>query len=158
MAERRYWLFKSEPTAYSFADLMAEANQTAEWDGVRNYQVRNFMRDDMKVGDRILFYHSTAKPLAVVGVARIVGESYPDSTAFDPAEKHYDPKSKPDSPAWLMVDIQGEREFDRPVTLQEIKENPKLESMLLVKKGMRLSIQPVTQEEWDEVIALGTIG
>jgi len=158
VAERRYWLFKSEPTAYSFADLMAETDQTAEWDGVRNYQVRNFMRDDMKVGDGILFYHSTAKPLAVVGLARIVGESYPDPTAFDPAEKHYDPKSKPEDPAWLMVDIQAEREFDRPVTLQEIKENPKLETMLLVKRGMRLSIQPVTQEEWDEVIALGTGG
>jgi predicted RNA-binding protein with PUA-like domain len=158
MAERKYWLFKSEPTAYAFADLMAEPDRTAEWDGVRNYQVRNFMRDDMKVGDGILFYHSSAKPLAVVGLAQIVAESYPDPTAFDPAEKHYDPKSKPDDPAWLMVDIQGEREFDRAVTLQEIKENPKLETMLLVKKGMRLSIQPVTQEEWDEVVALGTGG
>ena len=103
MADRKYWLFKSEPTAYSFADLMAETDQTAEWDGVRNYQVRNFMRDDMKVGDGILFYHSSSNPLAVVGVARIVGQSYPDSTAFDPAEKHYDPKSKPENPAWLMV-------------------------------------------------------
>lgn len=156
MAERRYWLFKSEPTAYSFADLMGEDDQTAEWDGVRNYQVRNFMRDDMKIGDGILFYHSTAKPLAVVGVARIVGEAYPDTTAFDPSEKHYDPKSKPDNPAWLMVDIQGEREFNRPVTLQEIKDNPKLINMFLVRRGMRLSIQPVTKEEWDEVISLGT--
>ena len=154
MADRRYWLFKSEPTAYSFADLMAEPDRTAEWDGVRNYQVRNLMRDEMKVGDGILFYHSTAKPMAVVGVAKIVGESYPDATAFDPAEKHYDPKSDPGNPAWLMVDIQGERELDRAVTLQEIKDNPSLQNMLVVKKGMRLSIQPVTEGEWEEVLAM----
>ena len=154
MTEKRYWLFKSEPTSYSFADLMAEPNRTAEWDGVRNYQVRNLMRDEMKVGDAILFYHSSAKPMAVVGLANIVGEAYPDTTAFDPSEKHYDLKSDPGNPAWLMVDIQGERELDRPVTLQEIKNNPKLENMLLVKKGMRLSIQPVTEEEWQEVVAM----
>ena len=158
MAEKRYWLFKSEPTSYSFADLMAEPNRTAEWDGVRNYQVRNLMRDEMKVGDAILFYHSSAKPMAVVGLANIVGEAYPDTTAFDPSEKHYDLKSDPGNPAWLMVDIQGERELDRPVTLQEIKNNPKLENMLLVKKGMRLSIQPVTEEEWQEVVAMSAKG
>ncbi len=156
MAERKYWLFKSEPTAYSFADLMGETDRTAEWDGVRNYQVRNFMRDEMQVGDGVLFYHSSAKPMAVVGLATIVGEAVPDTTAFDPAEKHYDAKSDPNNPAWLMIDIQGERELDRPVTLQEIKENPNLQGMLLVKRGMRLSIQPVTKEEWDEVIAMGT--
>ena len=156
MAERKYWLFKSEPTAYSFADLMAEDDRTAEWDGVRNYQVRNFMRDDMQIGDGILFYHSSAKPMAVVGLASIVGSAVPDTTAFDPAEKHYDPKSDPANPAWLMIDIQGERELDRPVTLQEIKDNPKLQGMLLVRKGMRLSIQPVTEEEWEEVIAMGS--
>ena len=158
MAKKRYWLFKSEPTSYSFADLMAEPNRTAEWDGVRNYQVRNLMRDEMKVGDAILFYHSSAKPMAVVGLANIVGEAYPDTTAFDSSEKHYDPKSDPGNPAWLMVDIQGERELDRPVTLQEIKNNPKLENMLLVKKGMRLSIQPVTEEEWQEVVAMSAKG
>ena len=156
MAERKYWLFKSEPTAYSFADLMSETDRTAEWDGVRNYQVRNFMRDEMQIGDGVLFYHSSAKPMAVVGLARIVGEAVPDTTAFDPSEKHYDPKSDPNNPAWLMIDIQGERELDRPVTLQEIKENPKLQGMLLVKRGMRLSVQPVTKEEWDEVVAMGT--
>ena len=158
MAERRYWLFKSEPTAYSFADLLNEPERTAEWDGVRNYQVRNFMRDDMKVGDGVLFYHSSAKPLAVIGTARIVSEAYPDSTAWDPAEKHYDPKSTPDNSIWLMVDIQAEREFARPVTLDEIKLTPKLQDMLLVRRGMRLSIQPVTQEEWDEVVSMGTEG
>ncbi len=154
MAERRNWLFKSEPTAYSFADLQAEEDQTAEWDGVRNYQVRNYMRDDMKVGDGVLFYHSSAKPLAVVGTARIVREAYADSTALDPAEKHYDPKSSPDNPIWLMVDIKAEQEFKRPVTLDEIKENPRLQSMLVIRRGMRLSIQPVTQEEWDEVVRM----
>ena len=158
MAERRYWLFKSEPTAYSFADLLNEPDRTAEWDGVRNYQVRNFMRDDMKVGDGVLFYHSSAKPLAVIGTARIVSESYPDSTAWDPADKHYDPKSTPDNAIWLMVDIQAEKEFARPVTLDEIKQSPKLQDMLLVRRGMRLSIQPVTQQEWDEVVAMGTEG
>ncbi len=158
MAERRYWLFKSEPTAYSFADLLNEADRTAEWDGVRNYQVRNFMRDDMKVGDGILFYHSSAKPLAVIGTARIVSEAYPDSTAWDPAEKHYDPKSTPDNSIWLMVDIQAEKEFARPVTLDEIKQTPKLQDMPLVRRGMRLSIQPVTQEEWDEVVSMGAEG
>ena len=154
MAERRYWLFKSEPTAYSFADLQAEEDQTAEWDGVRNYQVRNYMRDDMKVGDGVLFYHSSAKPLAVVGMARIVREAYADSTALDPAEKHYDAKSSPDNPIWLMVDIKAEQEFKRPVTLDEMKQNPRLQNMLVIRRGMRLSIQPVTQEEWDEVVGM----
>ena len=155
MADRQYWLFKSEPTAYSFADLLAEENQTAEWDGVRNYQVRNFMRDDMRVGDGVLFYHSSAKPMAVSGTAHTVGEGYPDSTAWDASEKHYDPKSTPDNPIWMMVDIKADQQFARPVTLQEIKENPRLESMLLARRGMRLSVQPVTQEEWDEVISMG---
>ena len=154
MAERRYWLFKSEPTAYSFVDLQAEEDQTAEWDGVRNYQVRNFMRDDMRVGDGVLFYHSSAKPLAVVGTARIVREAYADRTALDPAEKHYDAKSSPDNPIWLMVDIKAEQEFKRPVTLDEIKQNPRLQNMLVIRRGMRLSIQPVTQEEWDEVVGM----
>ena len=154
MAERRYWLFKSEPTAYSFVDLQAEEDQTAEWDGVRNYQVRNYMRDDMNVGDGVLFYHSSAKPLAVVGTARIVREAYADSTALDSAEKHYDAKSSPDNPIWLMVDIKAEQEFKRPVTLDEIKQNPRLQNMLVIRRGMRLSIQPVTQEEWDEVVGM----
>ena len=155
MTERKYWLFKSEPTAYSFADLLTEPDQTAEWDGVRNYQVRNYMRDDMKVGDGVLFYHSSAKPLAVVGAASIVREAYPDSTAWDPNDKHFDRKSTPENPVWLMVDIKAEQRFARPVTLQEIKENPRLQDMLLVRKGMRLSIQPVSEQEWAEVVSMG---
>ena len=155
MPETKYWLFKSEPGAYSFADLQAETGRTAEWDGVRNYQARNFMRDDMKVGDGILFYHSSSNPTAVIGTATIVREAYPDETAWDPESIHYDPKSTLDNPTWLVVDIQADREFARPVTLAEVKQNPRLESMLLVRRGMRLSIQPVTQDEWEEILALG---
>lgn len=158
MADRRYWLFKSEPTAYSFSDLLKEPDQTAEWDGVRNYQVRNYMRDDMKVGDGVLFYHSSAKPLAVVGTASIVKEAYPDNTAWDPNDKHFDKRSTPDEPVWLMVDIKAEQEFAHPVTLPQIKANPQLQDMLLARRGMRLSIQPVTPQEWEEVVGLGTQG
>ena len=158
MAERKYWLFKSEPTAYSFSDLLKEPDKTAEWDGVRNYQVRNYMRDDMKVGDGVLFYHSSAKPLAVVGTASIVREAYPDNTAWDPNDKHFDKRSTPDDPVWLMVDIKAEQEFAHPVTLPQIKANPQLQDMLLARRGMRLSIQPVTPQEWEEVVGLGTQG
>ena len=156
MAEKRYWLFKSEPTNYSFQDLLNEEDRTAEWDGVRNYQVRNFMRDEMKVGDGVLFYHSSAKPTAVMGTACIVRESYPDSTAWEVGAKYYDPKSNPDDPTWLMVDIQADQEFTRPITLQEIKDNPKLQGMMVVKRGVRISIQPVEKKDWDEIVALGT--
>jgi predicted RNA-binding protein with PUA-like domain len=154
MSDRKYWLFKSEPSSYSFSDLQSEPEQTAEWDGVRNYQARNFMRDDMRVGDGVLFYHSNAKPTAVVGIASIASEAYPDHTSWDPQSRYYDPKSSPDNPRWLMVDIKAEKELPRPVTLQEIKQHAELEDMLLVRRGMRLSIQPVTKEEWDEILAL----
>ena len=155
MSEKRYWLFKSEPTAYSFDDLMNDPDGWAEWDGVRNYQARNMMRDDMKVGDSILFYHSNAKPMAVVGIASVVREGYDDFHALDPDDKHYDPKATPEKPIWSMVDIKGERPLARPVTLAEIKENPKLNDMLLIRKGMRLSIQPITKEEFIEVVSQG---
>ena len=155
MADRKYWLFKSEPTAYSFSDLLAEADRTAEWDGVRNYQVRNLMRDEMNVGDHVLFYHSSATPMAVVGTAEVVKGAYPDSTAWDPNSKHFDPKSTPDNPVWLMVDIQADQAFARPVTLQEIKANPRLQNMMVARRGMRLSIQRVAKEEWDEILSLG---
>ena len=155
MSEKRYWLFKSEPTAYSFDDLMNDPDGWAEWDGVRNYQARNMMRDDMKVGDSILFYHSNAKPMAVVGIASVVREGYDDFHALEPDDKHYDPKATPEKPIWSMVDIKGERPLARPVTLAEIKENPKLKDMLLIRKGMRLSIQPITKEEFVEVVSQG---
>ena len=155
MAERRYWVLKSEPTAYSFAHLLAESDQTAEWDGIRNYQSRNFIRDDMKIGDGVLFYHSSTGSPAVVGTAQVVREGYPDDTAWDPESKHYDPKSTPDNPIWFMVDIRAEKEFTSPVPLTEIKQNPHLQNMLLVRRGVRLSIQPVAEDEWNEIIALG---
>ena len=155
MSEPRYWLFKSEPSAYSFDDLLNEENRTAEWDGVRNYQARNFMRDDMKVGDKVLFYHSSAKPTAVVGTATIVKEAYPDATAWDPNDKHYDPKSSPGETVWTVVEIQAEAALPNPVTLQAVKANPKLKDMLLIRKGQRLSIQPVTKDEYDEILAMG---
>ena len=155
MDERKYWLFKSEPTAYSFDALMNEENQTAEWDGVRNYQVRNFMRDEMRPGDAVLFYHSSTTPTAVVGTATIVSQSYPDVTAWDPQSKYYDAKSSPDNPAWLVVDIKADREFAHPVTLAEIKQNSALAGMLLVRRGMRLSVQPVSQAEYEEIVSLG---
>ncbi len=155
MAGKNYWLFKSEPNAYSFSDLLNEPDQTAEWDGVRNYQARNYMRDDMKVGDGVLFYHSSNAALAIVGTAEIVREGYPDSTAWDASSEHPDPKSTPDNPIWYMVDIRADKEIARPVTLSEVKQNPRLQDMLLARKGMRLSIQPVQKDEWDEVIAMG---
>lgn len=158
MAERNYWLFKSEPTAYSFSHLQNEADQTAEWDGVRNFQARNYLRDEIKVGDGVLFYHSSTAIPAVVGNARVVGEGYPDHTAWDPKDKHFDPKSTPAKPLWFMVDIRAEEELARPVTLEEIKQNPRLGNMLLVRRGMRLSIQPVAKDEWDEILAMGSGG
>ena len=135
MAEKKYWLFKSELTDYSFSDLLVETDQTAEWDGVRNYQVRNLMRDEMKVGDGVLFYHSSTTPMAVIGTARIVKEAYPDPTAWEPGDKHFDARSTPDNPVWLMVDIQAEKAFSRPVTLQEIKAHPTLQNMMLARRA-----------------------
>ncbi len=155
MAEKRYWLFKSEPTAYSYSDLQGEKDGIAEWDGVRNYQARNLIRDEMKAGDGVLFYHSSANPMAVIGTAQIVKDAYPDSTAWDPNDKHYDPKSTPGNTVWMMVDIQAGQEFPNAVTLQEIKANPKLQNMMVARPGMRLSVQPVTAEEWAEVLLMG---
>jgi predicted RNA-binding protein with PUA-like domain len=155
--KRRYWLVKSEPNTYSFADLLGEEDQTAEWDGIRSYQARNTMRDDMKVGDGVLFYHSNAKPNAIIGTAIVVREGYPDFTAWDPKSDHPDPKSTPDNPIWYMVDIKAEAQFEHPVTLDEIKKAPGLENMVLVKNS-RLSVQPVTEEEWRIVNEMGVNG
>ena len=155
MGERRFWLFKSEPGAYSFGDLLSESDQTAEWDGVRNYQARNMLRDQIKPGDGVLFYHSNASPTAVVGTAVVVREGYPDDTAWDPTSDHPDPRSTPENPAWYMVDIKAEAAFPHPVTLGEIKSTSGLETMVLVKNS-RLSVQPVTAEEWHIIRALGT--
>ena len=144
-----YWLFKSEPGAYSYEDLVND--RVAEWDGVRNFQARNFLRDDVKVGDRILFYHSNAKPPAVVGVARVVRESYPDHTSWDPNDKHYDPKSSAENPRWFMVDIKLVEIFDEPIGLETLRGMKKLEKMELLRKGSRLSVQPVRKNEFDAI-------
>ena len=154
MAEPRYWLFKSEPSSYSYDDLESEDDQTAEWDGVRNYQARNFMRDDMAVGDQVLFYHSNAKPPGVVGIARIVREGYPDYSAWNLDSRYYDPKSNPANPTWMMVDIKADRRLPRFISLNELKANPALVDMMVTKRGQRLSVQPVKPEEWAEVLAM----
>ncbi len=154
MAAKRYWLMKSEPGAYSFSDLQGEDDQTAEWDGVRSYTGRNFMRDEMKVGDEVLFYHSNAKPNAVVGTAVVVQEGYPDDTAWDQDSEHPDAKSTPDNPIWYMVDIKAGIGFTRPVSLLEIKNTKGLEKMVLVNNS-RLSIQSVTSKEWKIILKMG---
>ncbi len=151
---KKYWLMKSEPSVFSIDDLEKSKNKTTYWDGVRNYQARNFMRDEMKKGDLVLFYHSNAKPTAVVGVCEVVKEGYPDFTAFDPEDKHYDPKSKKDKPTWYMVDVKLKEKFKKPVTLEEIKANPKLRNMKLVQRGNRLSVMPVTKKEFDEIVKM----
>ncbi len=145
---------KTEPDVFSFADLMRARDRTTCWDGVRNYQARNFMRDHMRAGDRVLIYHSNAEPPAVVGTARVVREAYPDHTAFDPTDDHFDPDSDPASPTWMMVDVQGERPL-HPVTLPMMRQVPGLECMELLQRGSRLSITPLTADEWSIVTRLG---
>ncbi len=142
-----YWLMKTEPEAYSWDDLKNQPNSTDFWDGVRNYQARNFMRD-MKVGDKVFFYHSQINPPAIVGIATVVREAYPDPTQFDPESKYFDPKSKTEDPRWSVVDIRSEAEFAEPVTLPELRDIPELEEMVLLRKGSRLSVQSVTENEW----------
>jgi predicted RNA-binding protein with PUA-like domain len=152
--ERRYWLVKSEPEVFSFDDLMAAPQRTTCWDSVRNTGARNFLRDAMKVGDGVLYYHSNAEPSAIVGAAEVVRDGYPDDTAFDPAHPYYDESSDRATPTWFMVDIRGATKFSRPVTLPEIKVHPVLSQMALIKVS-RLSVVPVTAAEWDLVTSLG---
>jgi predicted RNA-binding protein with PUA-like domain len=155
---RRYWLVKSEPDAFSFDDLLASPDRTTCWDGVRNYQARNTMRDDMKRGDLVLFYHSSTEPAAIVGVAEVVREAYPDHTAFDEKDSHFDPKSRRDAPTWMMVDLRAVERFARPVTLAELRGTPGLEKMVLLQQGSRLSVQPVSAAEWEIVYRMGMGG
>jgi predicted RNA-binding protein with PUA-like domain len=152
----KYWLVKAEPDCFSIDDLAKSKNKTTCWDGVRNYQARNFMRDDMKIGDRVFFYHSNADPTAVVGVCEVAKEAYPDHTQFDPEDKHFDPKADPTNPRWMMVDIKLVKKFKNPVPLAEIKDNPKLQKMKLVQRGNRLSVMPVEKNEWDEILKMGS--
>lgn len=154
MAVKQYWLMKTEPNSYSIHDLAAEKKQTTCWDGVRNYQARNYMRDDMTIGDKVLVYHSNANPPAVAGVATIVRESYPDHTSWDPDDKHYDPKSTAQNPRWFMVDIKLEQVFDEPIPLDELRDVKALKDMELLRKGSRLSVQPVRKSEFNAIVKI----
>jgi predicted RNA-binding protein with PUA-like domain len=150
-----YWLIKSEPEEFSIDDLKNAPKRTEHWDGVRNYQARNFMRDDMKVGDRIFFYHSNCDTPGIVGLATVASEAYPDHTAFDPSDKHFDPKSDPDNPRWMMVDVKYDRHLKRTISLRELKEHAnELEGFRLIARGNRLSVMPVDKAHWDLVLSL----
>lgn len=152
----KYWLFKSEPSAFSIDDLATSPRRTTCWDGVRNYQARNFMRDDMRKGDLVLYYHSSCDKTGVAGIAEIVRESYVDHTAFDEQDAHFDPKSTRDAPRWFMVDIKLKRKFSRVIPLSELRkhERSRLKDFALLRKGNRLSILPVTKKQWDFIVSM----
>lgn len=149
-----YWLMKSEPEVFSIDDLAAMPGKTEHWDGIRNYQARNYMRDDMRKGDLAFFYHSNCEEPGIVGIMEVTAEAYPDHTAFDPDSRYFDAKSDPDHPRWVMVDVRYRRKFRRTVALRELKEHPRLSGMMVCRKGSRLSIMPVTEEEWNLVLEL----
>lgn len=151
-----YWLMKSEPSTFGIDTLAQAKNRTTGWDGVRNFQARNYLRDGMKKGDLALFYHSSCEVPGVAGIVKVVREGYPDQTAFDPKDHHYDPDSKPDAPRWYAVDVKLERKFDRIVALDELRkhEKGKLKDMVVLKRGNRLSITPVTKSEFDFISSL----
>ena len=151
-----FWLMKSEPDVFGIDHLASRPRQTEPWDGVRNYQARNMMRDEMKVGDQVFFYHSNCYEPGIVGIMEVVRESYPDHTAFDPEAKYYDPKSDPDNPRWFMVDVRYVRHLKRNISLAELKQHADgpLEGMALVRKGNRLSIMPVDPAQWAFILTL----
>jgi predicted RNA-binding protein with PUA-like domain len=145
---------KSEPDVFGIDHLAKMPKKIEHWDGIRNYQVRNMMRDEMQKGDRAFFYHSNCKEPGIVGIIRVIKEAYPDFTAFDPGEKYYDPKSDPENPRWYMVDVKLERKFKRVITLQELKNYKTLADMLILRRGNRLSITPVSKKQWDFILKL----
>ncbi|MEZ5557968.1 MAG: EVE domain-containing protein [Pseudomonadales bacterium] len=147
-----YWLVKSEPDAFSIDDLKNAPRRTEHWDGVRNYQARNYLRE-MARGDEVLFYHSSCPEPGVVGIAKVVKAAYPDHTAFDPDSKYFDPKSDPTEPRWFMVDLRFTRKLKRTISLAELKEDPALEDFVLLRKGNRLSVMPVDERAWKAVLA-----
>ncbi len=155
-ANTQYWLLKSEASCFSINDLANAPEQTTCWDGVRNYQARNYMRDSMKLGDLVFFYHSNSEPSAIAGIAQIVKESYPDHTAFDPQDMHYDAKSDVKKPTWMMVDIKHVESFKKPLPLELLREIPGLSEMVLLQKGSRLSVQPVSLKEWNLIVKLAS--
>jgi predicted RNA-binding protein with PUA-like domain len=154
MAKKSYWLMKSEPSVYGIDEL--KRDKSTHWDGVRNFKARNNMRD-MKVGDGVFFYHSNADPKAIVGLARVCKEAYPDHTQFDKKSKYYERRATKDKPYWFMVDIEFVKKLDEPQTLEALREVPELEGMALLKKGQRLSVQPVTEDEWKTVCKLAGV-
>jgi len=151
----RHWLLKTEPETFSFDDLWRSPGKTTGWSGVRNYQARNFLRDGMKKGDQVLIYHSSAEPPAVVGVAVVVRDGYPDPTQFDRKDDHYDADSAPGDPRWYQVDVKAVHKLARPVSLPEIRETKALAKMPLVQRGQRLSVQPVAADEFALIVKLG---
>jgi predicted RNA-binding protein with PUA-like domain len=151
--EKRYWLVKSEPTTFSFDDLMARPDRTTFWDGVRNYTARTFMRDGMKLGDPVFFYHSSAEPPAIVGICEVAREGYPDHTALDANDPHFDPDSDPNDPKWFMIDVRGVRPLPRPVPLPELRARKELAGMALLRIG-RLSVSPVKANEWETIMEM----
>ncbi len=151
----QYWLMKSEPDVFSFDDLQQRPEQREPWDGVRNYQARNFMRDAMVEGDLVLFYHSNTKPPGVAGIAQIASAPYPDPTAFDPASKYHDPKSDPAKPRWFLVDVCYHSDLKQAVHLEQMKSMPELSDMQVLQRGNRLSIAPVSKQEFDAIVKAG---
>lgn len=151
---KKYWLMKSEPDEFSIGDL--KKVKVEPWTGIRNYQARNFMRDDMKKGDEILFYHSNTKPPGVAGIMTVSGSSYPDPTQFDKKSKYFDAKSSQENPRWIMVDVKYKKTFKNYVTLDDLKGEKKLKEMKILQKGNRLSITPVTKAEFDHVVKMGS--
>lgn len=151
-----YWLMKSEPDVFGINDLYNKPNQTEHWDGVRNYQARNMMRDAMKLGDQVFFYHSNCEQPGIAGIMEVAKEGYPDFTAFDPDDIHFDPKSDPARPSWMMVDVKYVRTLSRTITLKELKLQPELADMTLLRRGNRLSIMPVSKKEWHYILSLET--
>ena len=150
-----YWLIKSEPDAFSIDDLKNSPGKKDHWDGIRNYQARNFMRDDMRKGDQVFFYHSNCKEPGIVGIAEITSGAYPDHTAFDANSNYFDPKSDPENPRWLMVDVRYKRKTRRLISLAELKSHAeRLDNFALVRRGNRLSIMPVSKEHWDFILSL----
>lgn len=149
-----YWLFKSEPNVFNLDDLRNRPSQTEHWDGVRNYQARNMLRDQVKVNDDVLFYYSNCDEPGIAGIAKVVKAGYPDTTAFNPTSKYYDPKSTKANPRWFMVDVRFVRKFPKIISLQQLKKHPKLDKMLVARKGNRLSITPVTDEEWKIILTM----
>ena len=152
---KKYWLFKSEPDVFSWDDLLKEKNRTTTWEGIRNYQARNLLRDECKRGDQVFFYHSRMKTPAIMGIAEVVKEAYPDPEQFKPKSKYYDETSDPDDPRWLMVDVRAVKTFQKPVSLPVMKEHPDLDGLMVIKKGARLSIQPVEATHWKVISKMG---